>query len=200
MYKSNDTRRPYPNEKELYEALTRLEAKAIRYLSKRLKNALKNLKGIYLLSEQDIEELNNDAILVTLQKLTNGQLVFQGYSPVAYATAVARRLLANRLRKHQLDTVQLDGHDRFVDLDPEQFYLQKEVELALAQKLRKLGSNCEQLIRLKYFYDLKDKEVIAQKLTPYSTVNSIKNRRSQCLKKLLELLRQDGELFTNYFE
>lgn len=61
-----------------------------------------------------------------------------------------------------------------------------ETEL-LEKLLSQLETNCQNLIRLKYLEERRDKEVIEEKRTQYTTVDALKNHRSKCLKKLVEI-------------
>jgi hypothetical protein len=46
------------------------------------------------------------------------------------------------------------------------------------------GAPCEQVIRLKYIDGYSDEEAIREGLTGYSTVESLRQKRSDCMKKL----------------
>jgi RNA polymerase sigma factor (sigma-70 family) len=186
---------PIAEKSLFYQALLRQDAAAIRQLSQRIKPVLNQLTGAYHLSREDIEEWLNDAIVVTLQKIANGEYEFKNYDPATYAVAVARLLLANRLRKKKLPAEPLDGQEKLPGFDPEAWLLQKEQEQILANLLEQTGEDCTQLIRLRYYDNLHDEEVISQKLTRYTTVDSLKNKRSQCLKKLAALARKTTAFF-----
>lgn len=183
-----------------FEGLKAADPNAIRLLSRRLDQYIPTLQGIYLLQKQDIEELRNDVILLTLQKLQDGAFQFRDLELVSYALAVARKLLANRLRKRSLDTVPLENYDGVDDLNPERYYLMKEFESKIGSLLSSLGENCEKTIRLKYYDNLKDQEVIDRKLTNYNSVDSLKNKRSQCLKKLATLAMTQYSAFSKLLE
>jgi RNA polymerase sigma factor (sigma-70 family) len=196
MAKTNkNTNNTYPDKQTFHKALALLEAPAIRELSRQLEHAIKNsLYNSYLLPPEDIEELRNDAIVITLQKMADGSFLFQGNAPATYAASVARNLLANRLRKQKQGTTTLKQEDQqpAADLDPEQYFVQKETENALGELLNLLSENCQKVIRLKYYDNLPDREVIERQLTSYTTVDSLKNKRCQCLKKLETIAKNQG--------
>src|SRR5690606_16084221 len=79
------TMRPNKDKHSFYQALKALDPAAIRYLADALNVSIKRLPNIYFLSREDIEELRNDAILITLKKLQDGSFQFQEYDPLAYA-------------------------------------------------------------------------------------------------------------------
>ena len=187
------------NNYQLFESLKSLDRQAIRHMSNRLLVAIKALPGIYHFQKEDIEELRNDALLITLKKITSEEFVFQDYDPLSYAMGVARKLFANMIRKRKLNTIPLQEFDKASDINPEKYYLQKEAETVLGKLLKTVGENCEKIIRLKYYDNMKDQEVIDKKMSIYSTVNSLKNKRSQCLKKLSELVKEKGFSFSALF-
>ena len=179
-------------DRDFFESLKNHESWAIQHLADRLTNFMPTIPSIYLLSKEDIEELRNDTLLITLKNLTRGTFQFQNLDPVTYALAVTRKLLANRLRKRGLKTEALEKQDVDSGFDPESYLLQKECELAIGKLLKELGPNCEQIIRLKYYHNLRDKEVVQKKLSAYATINALKSKRSQCLRKLADLVKEKG--------
>lgn len=191
--KTNSTS-DFKDSQQFYEALKKLSAEAILHLSNRLEKSVKSLNGVYLLTKEDIEEVRNDAILITLKKITEGLYQYQSYSPLSYTMVVFKNLLNNRLRKKRQATIELTNVEN-VDFSPEEYYIRKEKETELGAMLTSLGDNCEKVIRLKYYDQYKDEEIINNKLSAYSTVDSLKSKRSQCLKKLAELARQTGVSF-----
>ncbi|MEZ4932588.1 MAG: hypothetical protein R2788_10770 [Saprospiraceae bacterium] len=115
-----------------FAALKELDGAAIRHLSEKLSVLIKSIPNIYLFQKEDIEELKNDAILVTLKKMEEGTFVFQDYDPVTYCMAVSRKLLANLLRKRKLDTVPIDNNDVVADLTRKNIYCRKKRNWKLA--------------------------------------------------------------------
>lgn len=194
MIKRTNPATDFKDSLQFYEALKQLRSEAILHLSNRLEKSVKSLNGVYLLTNEDIEEVRNDAILITLKKITEGLYQYQNYSPLSYTMAVFKNLLNNRLRKKKQATTELTNVE-YVDFSPEEYYIRKEKEVELGEILKSLGDNCEQIIRLKYYDQFKDGEIISNKLSAYSTVDSLKSKRSQCLKKLAKLVRQTGVSF-----
>lgn len=178
--------------KDWYESLKELKPKAIKSLSDRLNISVYKLSGICFLTREDIQEFINDIILVTIQKIKSGQFEFQNYSPLSYSMEVARKLLSNRLRIKRMETVPLDTLEHSTSPNVDQYYLDKETQIKLGLLLKKMGANCEHLIRLKYYDELKDEEIIRKRMTDYQTVDSLKVKRSQCLGKLKTIVKTNG--------
>ena len=57
----------------------------------------------------------------------------------------------------------------------------------LEKLLARLDPNCQNLIRLKYLEERRDKDVIEGNLTRYASVDALKNQRSKCMKKLVDI-------------
>lgn len=179
----------------LFEGLKNQEPWAIRHLGSRVDSLFARLPGAARVSAQDREELVNDTLVLVLGKLEEGLFRFQDSSPAAYAMAVAGNLLNNHLRKKQIRTIALEELSALPRVDIEDYYEKKEKEQLLGALLAKMGEDCRQLIRLRYYEGIKDEQVVAQQLTKYSTVDSLKNKRCKCLKKLAEVARQFGHYF-----
>jgi DNA-directed RNA polymerase specialized sigma24 family protein len=170
----------------LFGGLEREEPAAIRCLYGRASGIIHQVGRDAGLTDEDIEELICDCITIGIQKIRSGKFVFQGYAPATYIVEIAKNRAQNFRRKQiRHHTEALDGTLEKA-AEEEEFGALEAVEL-MEQLLSQLDSNCEKLIRLKYLEERKDKEVIAEALTQYSTVDALKNHRSRCLKKLTEL-------------
>lgn len=176
----------------LADSIRELDQNAIRHLHQELTSAVKSVKGIYLLSREDIDELKNDALLITIRRLQEGLVLFDGTSVVGYARGVMVKLLQNHLRRRQLETVELLDHDQHSDFDPEAYLLQKETESEIGRLLKSLGGVCEKIIRLRYFDNIRDQEVVDLQLVAFSNVDSLKSKRCSCLKKLADIAKKKG--------
>lgn len=181
-----------PDHRDFIAALRNVETPAIKQLHSELAVAIKSIKGIYLISKEDIEELKNDALLITIRRLQDGQILFDHTSPVAFARGVVIKLLQNRMRKRSLDVVELVDHGQSSGFDVEEYLLYKETELKIGKLLASLGGVCEKIIRLKYFDLMKDQDIVGLRLVPFSNVDSLKSKRCFCLKKLAELAKEQG--------
>lgn len=144
-----------------------------------------NIGKSHRLSDDDIEELICDCITICLQKIREEKYVFQGHSPATYVIEIAKNRARNFRRKAlRHDTSDVEQIEYQTD-EPD-FRSLAQTEL-LEKLLSKLEPNCQNLIRLKYLEERRDKEVIEAKLTQYTTVDALKNHRSKCLKKLVEI-------------
>lgn len=173
--------RQYPDASALFEGLKREESLAIRHLYARIAGSVAKIAAPYGLLPEDIEEVIGDCIALLLVKIRNGQYVFQGYNPATFAIEIAKNKVRH-FKKSKTST--LDG---LLDIAVEEDFTNAESVLLIEKLLSQLPENCRKLITLKYLDEKRDKEVIAEQLTQYSTVDALKNHRAQCMKKLVAL-------------
>lgn len=182
------------NKKAFYDALGMAQPVAIRALAGKISFNVKQAAKQAGLMPEDAEELLNDAVFITISNIRDGSFEFDGVSPAAYANGVVRKLISGRLRSKKTRQEELKDYAHASSFDPETYLNDKELETIMGQLLGKLEENCRNLLRLKYFENLRDKEIIEQKLTPYTTTTSLKSRRNQCLNKLIEIAKATGLL------
>lgn len=183
--KTNRACEKYPDHRMLFTGLEREESDAIRCLSSKVSGAIFKIGKSYQLTDDDIEELICDCITISVQKIRTGQYVFQGYSPATFVVEIAKNRARNFLRsakRHGASDLEKLG-----EVSAEADFESREASEILEKLLSKLEPNCQTLIRLKYLEERRDKEVIEEKLTQYTTVDALKNHRSKCLKKLVEI-------------
>jgi len=177
----------YPDHERLLAGLQREEPAAIRCLSAKIGGSVYKIGKGFHLSDEDIEELQCDCIILFIRKIRTGAYVYQGYDPASYVVEIAKRHVRYVARKVQRHATQ--------DLDTVPETAEEEADFAgcleriewLNALLGKIDDNCRRLLQLKYLEERRDKEVIEQKLTQYSTVDALKNHRSRCMKKLVDL-------------
>lgn len=183
--KTNRICEKYPDPGALFAGLAREETEAIQCLSARVSGSIFNIGKTYRLTDDDIEELICDCITICLQKINEGKYTFQGYSPATFVIEIAK----NRVRNFQRNALRHETTDLQTlseQANEPDFAGLAETEL-LEKLLAQLEPNCQNLIRLKYLEERRDKDVIEQKLTQYTTVDALKNHRSKCMKKLVEI-------------
>ena len=180
------------NKKALFNALGKMDPHAVRLLGKKIEYDIKTAAKNARLSTEDAEELVNDAVVVTVANIRKGTFPFLDSSPVAYAKGVGRKLIANRIRKQRPQSEDLGKVQVASDFDPDKYMQDKERRSIVKELLARLGENCRNLLKIKYFTHIKDQEAIDKKVVAYSTVGSMRAKRSQCLKELEGLAREVG--------
>ncbi len=196
-----DPGKRYPTNLLLFEGLRRLDTQAIQCLQIKCRRSVAYLLRQAGLSASDLtDDVLNESILVFLQKIGDSSYQFTGNAPATYTIEIARRLVANqtRLKTNQPHIELKDHHQNIQDDSVRDYYDNLEKVNLIEQLLSHLGESCQRLIRLRYLEGLSDEETVAQKLTNYHTVESLKVKRSECMKKLRALaarLHNKKELF-----
>lgn len=183
--KTNRDCASYRSHAELFAGLEREEPGAIRCLSARIAGSVYKIAKKHQLTDEDVEELICDCVTLCLQKIKAGKYVFQGYDPATYAIEIAKNKAHNYYRQAmKYDSVDLSHLTE--DVEKEDFTSLADTDL-LEKLLTQLDENCQNLIRLKYLDEHRDKDLIERKMTQYTTVDALKNKRANCMKKLVEL-------------
>lgn len=180
------------DKKALFDALGKMDPTAVRLLASKIKYDISQAARNGRLSPEDAEELINDAVVVTVANIRKGTFPFKDSSPVAYAKGVGRKLIANRIRKQRPTSEGLEKIQVASDMDPDRYLQEKERRNIVKELLSRLGEGCRNLLQIKYFSHTKDQEAIDKGLVKYSTVGSMRAKRSQCLKELETLARGAG--------
>lgn len=165
---------------------------AVEYLFAKISGIVGQIARSSGLAGQDVEEVLHDTALIFIQKIRDGKYQLTDYKPQSYAIAIARRVVQNyatkqRLRRIAPAEVEILAANRR-DEDSERSFAQLEQTEWLLKMLGQLPEKNRYLLELRFFAQLTDEEVIAQKLTHYATVDSLKNRRKESLQKLRRLV------------
>lgn len=175
-----------------FEQLGQANTHAIKKLAQKIRPDIQQSVQQSQLPLQDIEEIMNDAIVITIKAIRKGTFEFQSYHPAAYAKGVAKKLIANRIRSKKPRTETLEHVYLHSEFHPDLYMKDKERQAIVGQLLDGMCEGCRKILQLKYFHAYKDREIIEQQLSPYTTVNALKSKRSQCLKKLATLAKKAG--------
>ncbi|MEI6411286.1 MAG: hypothetical protein WCR52_17995 [Bacteroidota bacterium] len=194
IFPKKEERNLLSDKQAFYNALGRADPAAIRVLAGKIVYDVKQATLHAALSAEDAEELVNDAVMITITNIQNQRFLYSDFSPVAYAKGVVRKLVANKVRTKKPRHEALEDFEMTSDINPEAYLNNKELEQLVGKLLGKLEENCRQLLRLKYFENLRDKEIVEQNLTSYSSTTSLKSKRNQCMNKLIEIAKETGLL------
>ena len=202
MNKLTDQHNPpdAPDERvEFFQNLQAMKPHAIRALASRVASYLSSISARDLLSKEDKEEVINDALLITLKKIGEGFFVPTQADPATFAIAVAKNLIGNRLQKNRHSSLPTEKiqHLPTIDFDPEKILQNKEREKLLDQVLDQLGEPCRQIILLRYFEGIADEEAVSRQFVPFSSADSLKTKRSKCLKTLSELMKLHKDVLSS---
>jgi RNA polymerase sigma factor (sigma-70 family) len=175
---------------ELFEALQRLDTSAILCLQDKAAPSLRLLVKQYRLPTEEYEDLMSRATFTFLKKIEDGAYQFQGNAPSTYFIEIAKNLAlsATRGKRHAYEP--LDDHHELHDEGIEADQRQKESREMVRELLGRMGPPCNEVIRLHHIDGYTDEEVIRMGLTKYATTASLKVKRSECMKKLIQLANE----------
>lgn len=140
----------------------------------------------YEVSDEDIIDAFQDAILVYFQLVKTNKLNLKSSSPKTYLFSIGKFKLIDKIRvevklREAMPKLELEGIEP-VDLD----YKLNDRQERLKAALKSLGNTCQKLLNLFYYekYSIKKiKEEMA-----YKTDNVVKAHKSRCIKKLKKIL------------
>ncbi len=180
----------FDTNERLFEGLQRLDNSAILCVQTKALNSVRKFVSQYRLPVEQADDILNQSTLIFLRKIEDGTYQFQNNAPSTYLIEIARRvaLMATRSQKNTTET--LENHQYLADPDIETDGKRNEATELVRQLLGHLGQPCEQVVRLHHIEGYSDEEVVNQKLTRYSTPDSLKMKRSDCMKKLIQLAQQ----------
>jgi len=180
----------YDTNERLFEGLRRLDNSAILCVQTKAINTVRKFVGQYRLPAELADDILNQSTLIFLQKIEDGSYQFQNHAPSTYLIEIVRRVALMATRKQKNATETLENQHHLADPDVETDSKRIEAIELVRHLLGHLGQPCEQIIRLQHIDGYSDEEVVQQKLTKYSTTDSLKMKRSDCMKKLIQLAQQ----------
>ncbi len=177
----------FKNHQLLYDGLVLMDNQAILCLQTKALPMVRKVVGKMGLVEEDMEEVLNQSTLVLLQKIEAGTYEFKGHAATTYVVEVAKRLAMSHVRRKKPGNEALEDHHVPHLSEYDALERQRDSAALVTRFLSQLGKACEQVVRLHHIDGYSDEEVIKGKMSPYSTVNSLKMKRSACMKQLIEI-------------
>jgi DNA-directed RNA polymerase specialized sigma24 family protein len=181
--------RKFQDNQQLFNGLADLDNRAILYLQAKSAPMVRKLTKRMGLDREQSEEILNQSTLVFLQKIESGAYTFKGHAPTTYLVEVAKRLAMAKVRRKKPASLTLEDHHQQKSEYEEVKRLEASADLVHCL-LGQLSDVCAHVIRLHHIDGYSDAEVIEGDFTAYSTINSLKMKRSTCMKKLIEIAQQ----------
>lgn len=178
----------YDSDDKLLTGLLREETSAIQCLLLQVEKLVSRHLSKLGIPTSQLQEILHDGILILIYKIKSEQFNSNLSSPKTYLFAICKNLCMNASRqKNHVSSINLDDlENKMIAEEPNSLLILEKVSL-LKKMLIELGSPCKELIELKYISEFSDEEQINNKLTKYSSLESLRVSRSQCMKKLLAL-------------
>jgi len=182
--------RQFDDNERLFQGLKRLDNAAILCVQTRVMPSARKFAQQYGLPPDNADEVLNQSTLIFLRKIEDGSYQFQGHAPSTYLVEIMRRVALMMTRTKQKSHETLENHQDLHDPDVEAAQRQRESADLVRQFLAQMGEPCQSVIRLHHIDGYSDEEVVRQGWTRYSTTDSLKIKRSDCMKKLIQIAQQ----------
>jgi len=182
--------RQFDGNERLFQALKRLDNTAILCVQTRAMPSARKFAQQYGLPPDSADEVLNQSTLIFLRKIADGSYQFQGHAPSTYLVEIMRRVALTMTRKQQKTHESLENHHDLHDPDVEAAHRQRESADLVRQFLAQIGEPCKTVIQLHHIDGYSDEEVVRQGWTRYSTTDSLKIKRSDCMKKLIQIAQK----------
>ncbi|MEI6412432.1 MAG: sigma-70 family RNA polymerase sigma factor [Bacteroidota bacterium] len=180
----------FDTNERLFEGLRRLDNSAILCVQTKVLNSVKKFVRKYGLPPEQADDVLNRSTLIFLRKIEDGSYQFQQNAPSTYLIEIARRVAFSATRSNKKTPENLENHQHLHDPELEDAGRQEEATEMIRLLLGQLGAPCDQVIKLHHIDGFSDEEVVQQQMTRYSTTDSLKMKRSDCMKKLIQLAQQ----------
>lgn len=182
--------RQFDGNEGLFQALKRLDNTAILCVQTRAMPSARKFARQYGLTPDSADDVLNQSTLIFLRKIEDGTYQFQGHAPSTYLVEIMRRVALMMTRTQKKSHESLENHHDLHDPEEEAAQRQRESADLVRQFLVQMGEPCESVIRLHHIDGYSDEEVVRQGWTRYTTTDSLKIKRSDCMKKLIQIARQ----------
>lgn len=182
---------PFKNAEKLTAALSKSDSRAIAWVLEQTEYPIKQFLRSLGLPLETFRDIQHDGVIILIDKIKNKAYDPHLAAPTTYVIGICKYLIMNILRsKKEVKTVELEADYALSDAEHARYQSAKEMEEMLDLLLEKLGAPCNELIRLKYLEGYRDDEIIELKLTHYVSGDSLRNSRSQCMKRLSEMAKK----------
>jgi RNA polymerase sigma factor (sigma-70 family) len=182
--------RQFDSNEQLFVGLRNLNNSAILCVQTKAMPLVRKFVHQYGLPADSADEVLNQSTLIFLRKIKEGSYQFEGHAPSSFLIEIVRRVTLGmtRTKKHTHETI--DNHLDIADQDLEDHQRRSESADLVRQFLGQIGEPCEAVIRLHHIEGYSDEEVVRQGWTRYTTTDSLKIKRSDCMKKLIQIAQQ----------
>ena len=140
--------------------------------------------------EEDGQDMFQETVIAFLHSVKQGR--FRGEASIkTYLYAMNRNIWMNEMRSRDRSAKREKNYDKMGskdDLSGAKGLEQKQVSQQLIALLENLGDNCKQILMQFYYEERSMKEIVAT--TAYENEQVVRNKKSKCLKKLADLLRE----------
>lgn len=168
------------DEKEIFERIQKGDEKALEFIYKKYYRMMTKLVITNSGTEDEAQDVYQDALVVFWQKARSGNLVLTSKIST-YVYSICQNLWRKELdRKKRLSNESKDSAES-IDMDS------PEREKIMARCLNQLGETCRKVL-MYYYFDEMSMQEIADKLG-FANTDTAKTKKYKCKQKLDELVK-----------
>ena len=176
------------SEHQLILLLKKSDKEALKMLYKENRDSFINFARKFKVSENDILDAYQDAIIALSEKAFQGEIDNLNCSIKTYLFGIGKYLLFEKSRKHRKRVLDfpLEKEDYNYKTIAEDFLGEapNKLERLLQKGFASLGKKCKEVLRLFYYRGFTIDE-ISERLG-YKDKNVVKSQKSRCIKQLRE--------------
>jgi RNA polymerase sigma factor (sigma-70 family) len=182
----------FTNEAYLIKEIQSGSQKALQYLYKlhfaMIENLIRKNNG----SEEDAQEIYQEAMLVVYEKLQKPDFKLS-CSLKTYIYSVCRNMWMYQLRKNEQNQTRFSDFEQFIPVEEAIAGENPEYEAMLGEVMNLIDDKCKQLLELFYYHGF-SLEIIAEKLG-YNNGNTAKSKKNKCMDKARDKAKELVEKF-----
>jgi RNA polymerase sigma factor (sigma-70 family) len=183
----------FTNETYLIQEIQAGNQKALQYLYKTHYAMIENLIRKNSGSEEDAQEIYQEAMLVVYEKLQKPDFKLS-CSLKTYMYSVCRNMWMYQLRKIEQKQTRFSDFEQFIPVDEILTEGENpEYESILGEVMLLIDDKCRQLLELFYYHNL-SLEIIAERLG-YNNSNTAKSKKNKCMDKARDKAKELVEKF-----
>ena len=167
--------------------LKQANPKAIEEVYKTHRKAFIYFGNKYGLSEDELLDIYQDAIMAFIENLRKGHLENIQVEVKTYLFSIGKYLIFNKLKNKNADyslVEHLPDEIVWEELDDEK----EQLLLEISEGLKQLGEQCYKILTMFYYEEKKLDEI--QKILNYEQKDVLKSQKSRCLNHLKKILKK----------
>lgn len=177
----------FADEEFFLQAIHSGDSRAIVYLQDKATGFTKSLLQQKQLPQHLLGEVLNEGSIIFIKKIRTPGFALHSAKVSTYFLEIIKNVVSNKTRGRQYAAQEtLENVVELSDHSVLEYYSRKENMELVAKLLNQIGLPCSNIITLKYLDGYSDEEVVQGKLSPYTSVESLRVKRSDCMKKIKE--------------
>ncbi|MFY9243849.1 MAG: sigma-70 family RNA polymerase sigma factor [Polaribacter sp.] len=179
------------SEQQLLLLLKKSDKDALKMIYLEHRNPFVNFARKFNVSDEDILDVYQDAIIVFQEKVIQGKLDNLTCSLQTFLFGIGKYMLFEKARKNNKKVTDFpleneaynykEMSDSFIQETPNEF------QLLLQKGFAELGKKCKEVLTLFYYRGFTIDEITEE--LNYKDKNVVKSQKSRCLKQLKEMIK-----------